>query len=116
MSKKVKYDIRWLAGLLEGEGTFCWAKHESYRNKINTKGRYANLQIVSTDKDVIAQVCKMFGNTLLGPYQPSYSRKCKKIWVSSLRGKRAIIWSKKLYPYMFSRRKAQINKITEEVK
>ena len=114
MPKKVK-DIRWLAGLLEGEGSFCWAKHESYKTKNNPKGRYATVQVCSTDRDVIAEAARLMRTNVMGPYSYPQRKKAsyKPVYVTNRRGAKAIILAKRLHPYMCDRRQKQIEALTK---
>lgn len=115
MPKKVK-DIRWLAGLLEGEGSFCWARHPSYVTKNNVKGQYATVQVCSTDRDIIADAARLMGTNVMGPYSYPQRRKAtyKPVYVTNRRGKKALVLAARLYPYMGKRRKEQIQALSKE--
>lgn len=95
-------ELAWLAGLLEGEGSFCKAPpSESNRPRIS-------LQM--TDKDVVEKVAKMFGVAYMYPRR-HVGTTWKQCFQVVLRGKRAIELMKHLYPYMGERRKSRIDEV-----
>lgn len=85
----------WLAGLLDGEGSFT-----------ESKGRI-KLSIETTDLDVIRKVAVVLGSkvytrrrSLLGTCKPSYE--------TSIGGIKAMAWMVGLYPMLCRRRQGQI--------
>lgn len=95
-------DIRWVAGLIEGEGTI-------YLD--STKGRmYPRLMVRSTDKDVLDTLATLVGHgKVTGPYEDTrvdYDRKLYYSWQAN--GERAMKLMKRVYPYMLTRRQRQI--------
>ena len=102
----MKRDIRWLAGLLEGEGYFEWVwleRHGKYYGKPTV--RYA-----STDADVAHTVANMFGVQPIGPYQQprrAAAHYLPTYWVQA-RGARAVKLLQRIRRYMGARRQATI--------
>ena len=93
-------DIAWLAGFLEGEGTF---------------GRYRNcltIRAESTDKDVIHRVAKLLDVPVYAStYTSDKNIKWKPTWRFSIHGNRAAGWMMTLYPLLGERRKDKIREI-----
>lgn len=91
-------DLVWLAGLLEGEGTFLKGPPSHPHSPV--------IAVVMTDKDIIERVASLFGTKFLA------ERKRREHWKdpfsARLRGRRAALLMQKLYPYMGQRRKQQI--------
>jgi hypothetical protein len=94
-----EYDLIWLAGLLEGEGSFL----KSPPSRPNCPA----ITLMMTDEDVVAKAAMLFGSTY---------RKCKKQkahhktpYATALKGGRAVVLMKELQPHMGLRRKEQIN-------
>ena len=91
-------DLYWLAGLVEGEGSFM-APSPSAPNQ-------PKISVSMTDKDVVKRVAKLFG-TVVTPlrmarshWRPAYLTRC------TSRRAAGMMWM--LYPLMGTRRKAQI--------
>lgn len=101
-------DIAWLAGLLEGEGSFCW--HQTQRDK----GR-PRIQIQMTDKDVLDKAAILLRGKVLGPYGPYTTQKIPS-WFLHCSGKHAIFLMEKLLPYMGERRSLKINELIKKYK
>ena len=98
-------DIRWIAGMLEGEGSFCWNMYL----RSDRKGRrysQAVISMQSTDADVVARVAKFFKQLPQGPY--FWARGHQPVYNVQLRGIPALRMMRRLYPYMGARRKATI--------
>ncbi len=89
-------DLYWLAGLLEGEGCFCY---------------YASpgIQLVMTDRDVVERAAALLDRHVRGPYQQPGNRKAT--YHTDLWGENAIGWMKKLKPLMGARRTSKIEEI-----
>ena len=98
----VKRDIRWLAGWLEGEGTF-------YSRLSKGKYKYPQVVAVSTDFDVIKAAAALMNATVYGPYQ--YAVNKRPHWQARTYGDKAIVLMRKLYPRMGQRRRKQIEKV-----
>lgn len=100
-----KDDIVWLAGYLEGEGSFCFFN----RSGDNSHLKKFVISVSSTDKDIIERVGKLFNcyvNTGLYHQKMGY----KTTYKSGITGKKAIGWMMTLYSLMGERRKLQIKK------
>ena len=64
-------NIAWLAGIIEGEGTFT----------LRGKDKHTTIKIVSTDFDVIDKIQAVIGTGRInGPYKRSDNRKYFKVW------------------------------------
>lgn len=93
---KVK-DLMWLAGLLEGEGSFS----------VNA-GIYPRISVRMTDKDVVDRAAGMLGTITTGPFKCKGKESYKPQWTTVINGKHAIGWMMTLYPMMGERRKQRI--------
>lgn len=96
--------IAWLAGLLEGEGSFSVGPP--------SKPTQSRIQLSTTDEDVIARVSTMFN---VRYHQVTHRtntnvRSTKPMFVLQVRGSTAVIWMRRLLPYMGIRRTQQIEK------
>lgn len=105
-------DIAWLAGLMEGEGSFS-----TYRKRHRQDGhkRVAQLTLMMTDEDVVAKAAQLMGTRVYGPYGP-YRGCTKQCWQVHMSGKRAIAWMFTLYPLMGKRRREAIERAVAEWK
>jgi len=92
--------IAWLAGLLEGEGTFMTGPPSQPRSPV--------LGVSMTDRDVIARVAEIFDVKVLRARAPHPH--WKDAWAARLRGRRAIEVMRLIYPLMGERRRAQIDR------
>lgn len=95
-------DLHWLAGLLEGEGSFM---HPS-----PSRPRSARISLESTDRDIVERAASLFGINFIyvrknGPNKDSYQ-----VQVS---GARAELWMRKLLPLMGIRRQSRIRDVLE---
>lgn len=90
-------DVRWLAGLLEGEGCFVFSR---------TTPR---IMLSMTDRDVVARAAAMLRNPMgeRPPPKPGY----KKRYVTNLNGNDAAGWMMTLYGEMGRRRRAKIREV-----
>jgi len=91
--------LYWIAGLLEGEGTFGIWKHNS-----------PTIAITSTDRDVLYRVAAILGCNVRGPYNQT-GLGSKDVYVCSLKGGSAIEWMMTLFPLMSYRRKEAIKEV-----
>lgn len=94
-------DLYWLAGLLEGEGSFV----VSYQP--NGKG-VPRVVLKMTDRDVVQRVANLWQSTLLGPYTYENAGHRKGAWVTQVSGRKAETMMIMLYPHMGARRRARI--------
>ena len=94
-----RHDLYWLAGLLEGEGSF--------RRPPPCEAKYPRITLQMTDLDVVQRVAALFEINYI--YTQKYSREDWKTSYSTLvKGKRAVHIMNQLYPLMGERRKQQI--------
>lgn len=87
-------DLVWLAGLLEGEGTFD-----------RQKGKYPRIRVGMTDRDVVGRAATLMGCSVRlslrqYPYTP--------MWHAEIQGERAAVLMEMLLPLMGTRRSATI--------
>jgi hypothetical protein len=92
-------DLHWLAGLLEGEGSFL-------RGPPSAPGLPV-LTVQMTDEDVVARVASMFGRKL-GSWQPRDAR-WQRTFIARVTGAKAVAWMTALRPLMGQRRRSQID-------
>jgi hypothetical protein len=93
-------ELHWLAGLLEGEGSFMPGPPSNARMPI--------ISVQMTDHDVVARVGRIFSR------KPHAVRQRDSRWRASymvrVTGSRAVHWMTLLRPLMGERRQAQINR------
>lgn len=76
-------DLRWLAGLLEGEGSFCAGPPNRPNNP--------RIELAMTDRDVLDRVASLFQVQYIGERHRTYRGKVlKPLYTISLRGKRSV--------------------------
>lgn len=92
-------DLYWLAGLLEGEGSFIGPAHGG--NKIR-------VSIGMTDEDVIARVAALLGRDYAA--RPPREAHHKTNYLTSINGQQAAILMALLRPLMGERRRAAIDR------
>lgn len=95
-----QFTLGWLAGLLEGEGSFISGPP--------SKPHSPRISIQMTDRDVMENVGALFGRGLFAK-QPQNPRN-KMIYSCYQQGSRAVALMKFLRPLMGTRRQAQIDK------
>src|SRR3990172_3894613 len=115
----VKYeDLIWLAGFLEGEGSFCITRSTTPPRKFPHSDRkyrdYVNyvLQVCSTDEDVIARAAKILGAKYIK--NPTKTKGQKDFFRCHISGPYAISWMIQLRSHMGNRRRAQIDTCIKE--
>jgi hypothetical protein len=89
-------DLAWLAGLLEGEGTF---------------GSYAGYPVLSLemcDLDIVSRAAKILGAASVGLNVPDHAE-WSPLYVAKISGSRAADWMRRVRPYMGARRIAAID-------
>lgn len=91
-------DIYWLAGLLEGEGSFTLAKFSPA------------VRLRMTDKDVVTRVARLF-NRSVSEYEGRPGD--KQVYVTTIGGSDAIEWMFTLYSELGVRRREQIRQVVE---
>jgi hypothetical protein len=103
-------DFYWLAGILEGEGSFYIIKD----GKPYGRYKYSGITMNSIDKETIERVHKLVGGKYyyheytMANQQPS--------WLWRLRGIQARLLMLKLRPLMSPRRQGQINEVLAHAK
>lgn len=94
-------DFYWMAGLLEGEGSFL-APSPSRANM-------PRITCSSTDEDVIARLAGLLEQSYHKASQERARRNGWKLaWAVELRGRKAVAMMQRLRPIMSKRRQAQI--------
>lgn len=97
------HDAMWLAGLLEGEGSFVC---DSMNGRSRPRPRIA-LQM--TDEDIVGRAASLLGARVWGPYKKKSPR--KPVWATAVTGPKAVEWMRILCPYMGERRQLKIREI-----
>ena len=97
-------DIAWLAGLLEGEGSFFTASHK----------RQPKLALGMTDEDVVRRASLLMGGVAICKTKPQHPNKPQYKLV--LAGGRAVGVMMTIYSFMGARRKAAIQQVIAEWK
>lgn len=104
-------DIRWAAGLFEGEGWASLDTHKrSYGRGVYT---YTVAGLTTTDEDVGRTFARIMGGTLFGHYENK--RGVKRLWTWRVRNAEAIAALSRLLPYMGERRTKQIEAALQSV-
>jgi hypothetical protein len=93
-------ELHWLAGLLEGEGSFLTGPPSRPNMPV--------IAIQMTDQDVIERVAALFGRKAHAATRRE--EHWRQSWMLRLSGHRAVEWMLVLRPLMGSRRKAQIDR------
>jgi hypothetical protein len=111
MPSPSELEVAWLAGLLEGEGSFCkLVKIRRPKKKAPWKDPYIAVQLGMTDEDVVARAAALMGVT----YQQRKTPQGRKMmYQCRAAGVRAEILMKLLRPWMGERRRKQIEDILE---
>ncbi len=84
-------DKNWLAGILEGEGSFLIHTTYSRARNMGMRGGishhvYPRVYLGMTDYDIVFHAAELCKSKIQGPYQ--YGKK-KPIWIMGLTGKKA---------------------------
>lgn len=93
-------DVAWLAGLLEGEGTFFPGPPSNPRAPVTA--------VVMVDHDVIFRVAHLMGVSAVtvAPRKAEWST----AYAVRVRGARAVAWMNRLLPMLGLRRQAQVRR------
>lgn len=97
-------EAAWLAGFLEGEGSF-YTKNQPNRNYL-----IPIVKVNSTDKDVIERAAFLLGTSSL-QFEPRRKEHWKDQWKVHIYGKRAVDIMQQILPWMGERRAAKIQEI-----
>lgn len=108
-------EVAWLAGLLEGEGSFWMiTSRDGGQYGGHKRYRYPKIVVNMTDRDVIDRVSAMFGNsTYKMPPARNYPDR-KQQWRAQISGVGAAEWMRRLYPWLGERRRAKIDEVLAE--
>ncbi|WP_191480131.1 LAGLIDADG family homing endonuclease [Nocardioides ochotonae] len=87
-------DLIWLAGLLEGEGSF-----DLHR------GRYPRVRLAMTDRDVVGRAATLLGGSVRLSLKPAPHRA---MWHVEVSGAKASAAMRAILPFMGARRSARI--------
>lgn len=90
-------DLVWLAGLLEGEGTF-----DLHR------GKYPRIRLAMTDRDVVGRAASLMGTSIRLSIRTDGH---KATFHTETSGKKAVAIMEALLPYMGARRTSKIAEI-----
>jgi hypothetical protein len=90
-------DVVWLAGLLEGEGSF-----DLHR------GRYPRVRVAMCDRDVVGRAATLFGSSIRLTLRPA---PYKATWHAEVSGRQAVAIMRAILPHMGARRSAKIAEI-----
>ncbi len=93
-------DLHWLAGLLEGEGTFLAGPPSAPRSPV--------IQFWMTDRDVVERAAAMLDSavTIVRPRRANW----KTAYAVRVSGSPAVVWMRRLRRLMGTRRRAQIDR------
>ena len=89
-----EFDLVWLAGLLEGEGSF-----DAHR------GRYPRIRLAMTDRDVVGRAASLMDTKIRLSLHPAPA---SATWHSEVSGPRAAEIMRAILPHMGSRRSGRI--------
>lgn len=89
-----QHELMWLAGLLEGEGSFC------------ISGNVPRLVLQMTDLDIIQHAAKLLNSSVWGGKRRTKGNKL--IWACGASGLASIEYMRILKPYLGTRRNKQI--------
>jgi len=87
-------DLLWLAGLLEGEGSF-----DAHR------GKYPRIRLAMTDRDVVGRAASLMDAKIRLALHPAPA---KATWHTEISGTRAAEIMRQILPHMGSRRSGKI--------
>lgn len=107
------FELAWLVGLLEGEGTFSISTSRPKPN--GGYYRYPRVRVTMTDQDVVEHVAKLFGGTKVHFTHPPSAQAAGHApqWATELQGKKAVILMERVLPYMGNRRQARIRELLD---
>jgi hypothetical protein len=93
-------DLHWLAGLLEGEGTFLAGPPSAPRSPA--------VQVSMADRDVVARAAALLDCAVT--VVPARREGWRTAYSARVRGARAVQWMERLRPLMGARRRQQIDR------
>ncbi len=92
-------ELHWLAGLLEGEGSFFRGSPSAPHSPV--------LTLQMTDEDVVARAALMFGRKVSSWQSPN--PRWQRTFIVRLKGIKAVAWMTAVRPLMGQRRQMQID-------
>lgn len=97
-------DLAWVAGLVEGEGSYYLAEHATYPKVI--------FQLNMTDEDVVMRAWELSGRIgKVNPHKPG-PRSVKSQWRWRISAQAEVAWFMDvMYPLMGARRRAKIEEL-----
>jgi len=95
-------ELHWLAGLLEGEGSFLHGPP--------SKPNCPRITVQMTDLDVIQRCSTLMGVPYKNARNDKRNPKWKRAWALQLGNYRAVALMQRLHPLMGARRQAQIDR------
>lgn len=99
-------ETAWLAGLLEGEGSFMRRVAANGRGK---RYAYPRIQISMMDYDIVARVATVFG--VRPQRKPKRGNQTRDVWTATVTGSKAAEVMTDLRPWMGERRGAKIDEL-----
>lgn len=96
-------DLYWLAGLLEGEGSFLSVPTRQGAHRYKTP----RIQLCMTDRDVVERAARILNAPVHGPYA-DHRPNCKPRHQLCVGNRRAASWMMTLYCLLGERRQAAI--------
>jgi hypothetical protein len=103
-------ELAWLAGLLEGEGSF-WMLTSHVGGK---RYRYPKIVVSMTDRDIIERVAHLFGRSVYDvPPSRGHPNRLP-AFRAQISGAAAAQWMRDLYPWLGRRRQGKIDEVLAE--
>ncbi len=100
-------EIAWLAGFLEGEGSFSLEHHKSNGSYYYD---YPAIAVQSTDYDVLERAAKLMDAPGIWNAKKA-NVNCKPCWQIRVRNDKAITIMNQILPYMGARRAGKIREV-----
>src|SRR2546428_11262792 len=95
-------DLRWLAGLLEGEGTFL--------RPVPSAPRAPLLRLAMTDHDVVRRAAALLERSVVST-KSERAQGHRTVFMVTVKGASAIRWMRVLRPYLSTARQEQIDRV-----
>jgi hypothetical protein len=99
-------DLHWLAGLLEGEGSFLAGPPSAPRSPA--------VQVAMADRDIVERAGAPLGVAVM--VVPSRREGWRTAYSVRVRGAPAVLWMERLRPFMGQRRQGQIDRAIRAVR
>lgn len=94
-------EVAWLAGLLEGEGSFTTRSNGTTLNAAGEPKRYPRIVLAMTDVDVVSKAARMMGS--YAPKRHKASTNKPLYWTELGRTKDVAALGRRLLPHLGSR-------------